>query len=127
MLDLIVWQRFCELAKPRIAYCPSIHVCLVWHLLLTGIRFSTLLWQRFCEQPTRPSMPMSIPSQIAVDCKSVHFSMQIGAISSEFVHFSFCKKVLTQSRLLHQFSTSNLVFITAIYVTYDLRGNVNSG
>ena len=50
-------QRFCEPARLRIGYCSSIHVCLVWHLLLAGIRFSCkdsvtmqyVFCQRFCD------------------------------------------------------------------------------
>ncbi len=32
-----------------------------------------VFWQRFCEEPARLSMPITIPSQITVDCKSVHW------------------------------------------------------
>ncbi len=31
---IIVWQRFCEPARLRIAYCLSVRACLVWHLML---------------------------------------------------------------------------------------------
>ncbi len=31
-----------------------------------------IFWQKNCEQSARPSMPIRIPSQTAVDCKSVH-------------------------------------------------------
>ncbi len=31
-----------------------------------------LFWQRFCEHTATPSITISVPSQIAVDCKSVH-------------------------------------------------------
>ncbi len=57
-------------------------LCLVWGVAwlwvvrvsenLVGQPFLALFWQRFCEQSARPSMPIRIPSQIAVDCKSVH-------------------------------------------------------
>ena len=77
-LDLIDWQMFCELTRLTIAYCPTIHVCLVRRLLLEGFRLFnsiTVFWHRFCEKPARSSMSISKPSQITVDCKSVHWSL----------------------------------------------------
>ncbi len=52
-----------------------------------------LFWQRFCEQPARPSMCMSTASQIAVDCKSVHFVRRsvIWGLSDETSHCP-CKR-----------------------------------
>ena len=40
-LDLIAWQMFCEPTRLTIAYCPSIHVCIVWHLLLATMGLFT--------------------------------------------------------------------------------------
>ena len=58
----------------------------------------TIIWQRFCEQSTRPSMPMRIPSQITVDCKSVHYSS------------------LPVSPSLRSFKTSGF-FIAGVFIT----------
>ena len=41
---------------------------------------SSCLWTP-CEQSARPSMPIRIPSQIAVDWKSVHFSLMLDGFS----------------------------------------------
>ncbi len=38
--------------------------------------FLALFWQSFHAQPARTCMPTSIPSQIAVDCKSVHLILE---------------------------------------------------
>ncbi len=40
-------------------------ICVEW--------FLALFWQGNCEQSARPSMLIRVPSQIAVDCKSVYF------------------------------------------------------
>ncbi len=42
-------------------------------------------WQRYCEQSVRPSMPIRIPSQIAVDCKSVHLHSNTPEIMCQWV------------------------------------------
>ena len=42
------------------------------------------IWQRYCEQSARPSMPTRIPSQIAVDCKSDHWNCV-----PFFIHFVY--------------------------------------
>ncbi len=70
-LDLIAWKMFCDLARLRIAYCPSVHVWHVWHLLLADFKvfLAKIVWTH-CQFYI---LPMSIPSQIAVDCKSVHY------------------------------------------------------
>ena len=44
--------------------------------------FLALFWQSFCEQSAIPSIPISIPSQIAVDYKSVHLDSDKNATNS---------------------------------------------
>ncbi len=51
--------------------CPTFHNSRV--LMFSGTYMVALFWQRFCEEPARLSMPISIPSQITGDCKSVSF------------------------------------------------------
>ena len=35
-----------------------------------------IVWQRYREQSAKTNMPVRIPSQIAVDCKSVHLQLE---------------------------------------------------
>ncbi len=42
------------------------------NLVVRRFNRDVVIWQRCCEHPVKPSMPIRIPSQIAVDCKSVH-------------------------------------------------------
>ncbi len=57
--------------------CPRELSGLVQRIYCTesiGLILIALFWQRYCENSARPSIPIGIPSQIAVDCKSVHLS-----------------------------------------------------
>ena len=78
---------YCSRAEGQNYYLPT--VLWTYHQILTRQLFLTLsdkpiqycktllflFWQRFCEWPVWPMMPIRIPSQIAVDCKSVHLGL----------------------------------------------------
>ncbi len=36
-----------------------------------------VFWQRFSEQPPTSNMPLGTPSQITIDCKSVHLDIKL--------------------------------------------------
>ncbi len=74
-----------------LSYCPVV--------LLSGhVPFLVLFWQRYCEQSARPGMLIGTPSQIAVDCKSVHYLLQSDTakdihLEKQVFAFLFSKKL----------------------------------
>ncbi len=58
-----------HIANFRLQNCTSLIQTPIWGRKLQMVLF----WQRHCEQSARLNMSIGIPSQIAVDCKSVHF------------------------------------------------------